>query len=567
MNGVKETPSRYTMLTQWQDLVRFFAKLGSDGGTHEEMALRLVQQKAAEVTENLDEAGLPADARELRKLEADLRAFLSASAHLAADGVFEAGYVDRLTFSVNGQQDPHYTQMGRITRDSIADRVDSAHPILGHYVAKMEETAREAGLEDTRLLTRETHAVEGAEQIKLILGTCLSVARDMMLLIGPDKYEILRQRMGRAYMRYLAADDLLTGSVDELAEQIMTTHAKGYWNALPRVWVEELMLLAVNPAIVQRMIDYRNTDREPVRRHSLDRWLTMFARQDLAAAASSAQRLTHEEYLLAHGDPEIDEDQLEDVLTGIAQLGLSGDATEATAVTRYTHGERARDRVKRELGRILSEFFAGGGKRRKIALSQITSRLSSLDEAFRAADGRRQVIKSTALTTPKTLSSVRQGLRGMAISDGNKPPFEAVVMVDPESGHTVRVEAAESDDGEFVPVLGVFTQEADILCHRVTEDQLEGAFAGNPRLREADSARQIARDLFAQANVLQRAKVGQPYDPEDADSLFHTYSALRYAIILLLMLYSDRYAEIREAVRVETARRETGGAVDDTLSE
>lgn len=451
--------------------------------------------------EALDQNGLPKNRKLWRYIEERISRFLQLS------GVkFEkyAKLEEGDMVVIRGQVEETMNRPAS-DRGMLEEVFNEEDEILGPYIKQLKEVFGEAGTTSDHLLHKKTKLPSG--EYRKILQACFSVARDMVLVIGAENYDKVRMKIGRSLFQRYFAEELIRTPSHELAAMEHVENSKGFWNQLPRVWVEELMILSRNPELVQQISEaHGKSEKMNVRGH-IEAFNKQKGKQKL-----KRQKLLQSDYFRQN----IKKEDFTDLNFACEVL----DANLQRYVPMVLYKERRDPESVRELESFLDGFFHGlPVERAKHALTNFCSVLSNCDEAFRSSHRDAVSIKS-CLVSDTALASARASLK-----DAIRMENDFVPVRETDSSHTLIVRPGLSKTkSKYEPLLDAFTSSPPkVLCREVSKDEIESTLAQISELREEI---QLALKMFKEAEA--RMKAGSPENY--ADRLYSQYAIIKYCL-------------------------------------
>ncbi|MFC1600144.1 hypothetical protein ACFL3T_03910 [Patescibacteria group bacterium] len=371
----KPETSPQERLLHFDALVTYFKSISAEDA--ENTALQEVQIRSLDICEGdttkLDENGLPINPRLFTALEDNIARFLRLN--ISWKTYAEARKPDP---NIQGQRDPsqHVTSDNR---GKLEDVMDPNHPIIGPYVQEFTTITDALGI--TTELTRHKHKIEDDQTRNVVLVSCFRIGRDLIGLIGKEKYNQVRQCIDLAMFQYFDADFFISQPPQEAAKKFVK---KSHWNALPRVWIEELMILVANPELIERIIEKGFRYKKNVRQ-LIDR----FRAQD--TPKENPPKIPQKEYIAINlfKDPDIRE-KFAPIFKAVANLVLDPDTPESLPTIHpdsidNLHAEMFSLKKIREVLECLSKNTEYP-KELTVLLLELTLQISKLDQTYRKAD-------------------------------------------------------------------------------------------------------------------------------------------------------------------------------------
>ena len=458
----------------------------------------------------LDANGLPLSKKRFKILENRLSRFLKlADSKLVSFD--ETCLNPEDCVEIRGQVQANLNRVG-VARGALEEVFDENDEIIGPYVSQLEDVFSRAGTSSDNLV-HGNYVLESGKYDE-VLQACFSVARDMILIIGSEKYDEVRAKIDRSLFRRYSAEEIMSTASHSLAVNERRGNPNGFWNQLPRVWAEDLMILARNPEIVQRICEYKGSTKDKGVRDLITRF-----NKQTAQRKKEKGKMTQVEYFQAN----IKEEDFTDRNCAFEMLERRHN-TYVPSIAYSPHYER--DEIE-EMRAFRRHFFEGFDEKRGLrAITNFCAVLSNYDESFRDAHPK-AVLKKSVIVGKNTLNSARVGLKEWLKSFDRIKPIR---QMDPP--HTF-VARAQFDEGrkKSVATLDVFSNNPpSVLCRNVGKADVVETFEGIAELRGKIEV------VLSMLETME-ANFERPETDLTLRELYADYAIIKYSIMIYRRLY------------------------------
>lgn len=488
----------------------------------------------------IDEQGLPIDRRDFAKLEKEVKRFLNlAQFNYSRSQKF-------LKVNIKGQKEPE-KDISRSQRGKLDEVLDRDDKIIGPYIQELEEVTGLAG-KTTEGLTWRNCKIKKSKDRERILQTCFSIGRDMVFIIGEDKYDQIRKRVDLVTFQTIDSDTLLSTSAALAAVKYRENNIKGYWNSLPRVWIEELMILVKNPDLAE---DLANTDLKYKVKGIRD-FAKLCEVKVKEKEKPFAERLTEKEYLLRNITPEeLPEKTIKDVLDGLTNFRfLEGPS----------YSERASKQGIERLQTIIRIYFyiskdakpSSQNMRSRLSLEKLVSVILNYQKSYKQGDPA-LIKKQSSLADKNVFDSASIAIReGILLAE----KFEPKSIQDEQSDLFIKIEPTKIS-GHWMPTVKIFNPDTKILIlDGVERENLDISL----REKNLEQLKQEIENLFRQTEADVSKRKNSVVIWNDPDGLYNIYAKIRYAWQILPKLYPEVYEKIKK--QKEEAKRKAKDKTD-----
>jgi hypothetical protein len=427
---------------------------------------------------------------------------------------------------IEGQIDPEF-DFRDSKRPPLEDIYNPDDPVVGGTVKRFISVSAKHGLETGELVWHQCKA-PSANARKEIVYTSIALVKELLFQLGPEIYDAVREKIATKYFQYFSSSDLINHSASELGERLMTLENTAYWNALPRLWVEEVILLVKNPQIVQYLLSLKKDSGVYIK--SVRNYIRATSEKHVLEAKNPIKKISKRDYIVSKllSAEQFDVEKFRKI-AGILRK-LTGDVLQQQSLGRYQYENRIKE--FRNIKDTVGHFFSLDGDMVELSkdLVEICNDISNLDYAFssgnKAVTGKVK-LKPSLLSVRASIGKFKQWLH----------EFNPTIIEDDQ--YLLRVEPAKEKEitdqaGIKLKVLsknppdiiGQFVGENDILNYVKSRPNLNG------HLEEVKNAINKARiEIYVRKKNL--------YDPNDPEVNFHYYSMIRYIFRMLLDLFPE----------------------------
>ncbi len=495
-------------------LEEYFRKIGKNHPVEE--ARGEILFRSMDICNNdlslLDANGLPLDKKQFRLLERRISRFLSlADIDLT---LFESTEIDpKDLVEIRGQVESRVNNKTS-ERGALENVFDSNDEIIGQYISQLEDAFARLGTSSDNLLHNNSSLK--SKRHAEVLQVCFSVARDMILVIGPEKYNEVRLKIGLVLFQKYSAEEVISSASNVLAQNEQNNNPRGFWNQLPRVWVEELMILAKNPEIVQQICDYKGyTHKKSVRKH-----IDFFNKQK-EGKKKLKKKMTQVEYFEAN----VKDNDFTDPTCAFTMLERQQDIK--LPLIQYSKNYSSFEIA--DMQQLRRQFFSGFNKERALrAIRNFCAVLSNYDEAFRECHNN-AVLKKSSVASQSTLNSARAALKD-SVRLLKEKKIEPIRQNDSSLTFVVK---ADFGNGDGEPYVDVFANKPPrIISKNVNSDDISETFSGIEGLRDKiGMVLQMFKDM--------ESRIEESKNTLSEKQLYADYAVIKYCISVYKSLYAD----------------------------
>lgn len=126
-----------------------------------------------------------------------------------------------------------------------------------------------------------------------LLRQAMRVARDAILVIGPDNYDTAAQKLSGEYARQINPEYLLQDPIEQSASYYRDV-IDTYWSKAPLGWARDCLMLALHPATLKGIQEYKKITAKSMRRDVLG-WSNILAKKKQIAENPPEKKFQNKE--------------------------------------------------------------------------------------------------------------------------------------------------------------------------------------------------------------------------------------------------------------------------------
>jgi len=145
----------------------------------------------------------------------------------------------------------HWETANAAMQEQNPVKFDINHPLIAAYFTKIKAILDKQNYSLTHFNPANTPIT--LEDKKTITQECIQIARDIILIIGPETYKIVKDKIQNPYFAKLDPQQIMFGTTEEILEFYMENNRQYAWSHNPVAWAKDCLLLLLNPALVKNL--------------------------------------------------------------------------------------------------------------------------------------------------------------------------------------------------------------------------------------------------------------------------------------------------------------------------
>ncbi len=422
--------------------------------------------------------------------------------------------------------------------------MDADDPIIGPYIRELEDATAEIKKSSggQRLKLPEYRAL-----LRTIILKCFTIARDMTMIIGRERHDLVRKKLNLQLNQRYSAQRLLSLPVSVLADELIE-NKHSYRQMQPLMWAEGLMLLALNPELTDAIIA------SPLKSEQSARdWALHFAEKEEAKADKRAQaraKRTNRQKHIDYMRRSIASEALPHKTVGLVARGvavLTPDEISLLVSRRNCNHSFSMEQMDAIFQRVIGKMDEKAQNYFLAGLHNLVKVIADYDDAYRTDHAEEDSFITSDAVVAAAQTAVKRDIR-------NKKAFEPFTEwihdSDGAERRRYRINAQQGDAGQrndpVLSLLDVIDMKKhfgklpiDEAIAFAEERGLKNEIRENLRDASSRAVRAIAdyRRQMSEKPPLRRHTL-------DGDSMYNLFAKMRYAFKVFPHLYPEIWERV-----------------------